>query len=268
MTSFLTPFRLILTIATVLSLSACAELPLQGSGSKPTSGAASDTLRLAQATANSGDHATAVELFEKALAAAPDSVEALQGAGDSYGRMGQQLRAETVLLRAHELAPRNDEVLTILARVYLAQNLPEKALKNYDKALNINRSNVAALTGKGVALDTMSEHHKAQKAYLTGLGMYPTNFVLRSNYAVSLALVGNSDKAISILQELVRDPNAAPFVRDNLALVYGLAGLENEARATLSLNMEAKDIEHNINIYRAFRRMKQEGKPIGALVLA
>ncbi|UOA25406.1 tetratricopeptide repeat protein [Pseudosulfitobacter sp. DSM 107133] len=261
-------FRRLCLIVAAASLSACAVQTVPNAGPDQTTAAGSSTLRLAQATAESGDYTNAARLFEKELASNPDSVDALKGAGDAYSRMGQHGRAETVLLRAHELAPSNDDVLAILGRVYLSQKRPDEAIKYYDKALRNNRSNISAITGKGVALDTMSQHLKAQKVYQDGLSAYPTNFILRSNYALSLALTGHSAKSISILQELVRDPNAAPYVRANLALVYGLAGQENEARATLSLDMSAKEIEENIAIYRALRRSMNDGNPIGSLVFA
>lgn len=268
MTSLLSHIRCVCLLVAVVSLSACSVPTTQEGNPNDRPEAVSSTLRLAQATAESGDHVNAARLYEKVLASDPDSVAALKGAGDSYSRMGQHGRAETVLLRAHELAPGNDDVLNILGRVSLSQKRPEEAVKYYDKALRINGKNISAITGKGVALDTMSQHLKAQKVYQDGLSIYPTNFILRSNYALSLALTNNSAKAISILQELVRDPNAAPHVRDNLALVYGLAGLENEARATLSLDMNAQEIEENIAIYGALRRMMQDGNPIGSLVFA
>ncbi|WP_435988323.1 tetratricopeptide repeat protein [Sulfitobacter sp. SH24] len=260
--------RRIFLITAMLGLTACAVPTEQENSPERAPQAESDTLRLAQATAKSGDHANAARLFEKVLSTDADSVAALKGAGDAYSRMGQQSRAETVLVRAHELDPNNDEVLALLGRVFLAQDRSKEAVKYYDKALRANRSNISAITGKGVALDTMSQHLKAQKVYQEGLSTYPTNFVLRSNYALSVALSGNFNKAISILQELVRDPNAAPHVRDNLALVYGLAGQETEARATLSLDMSAEEIEENITVYRALRRMMQESQPIGSLVFA
>src|SRR5690606_28912906 len=267
LTSLFLYCRRICLIFVALSLSACAMQTAPNSG-PGKGGVESSTVRLAQATAESGDQANAARLIEKVLASEPESVAALMGAGDSYSRMGQHGRAATVLVRANELAPWNDQVLAILARVYLAQNRPEEALKNYDKALRIDRKNISAITGKGVALDTMSQHQKAQKVYQDGLSLYPTNYILRSNYALSLALTGHMQKGISILRELVRDPIAAPHVRDNLALVYGLAGLENEARATLSLDMNPQEIEENLGIYAALRRMMQEGNPIGALVFA
>ncbi|WP_417261549.1 tetratricopeptide repeat protein [Celeribacter sp.] len=256
--------HLFASLFVALSLSACTlgtETATQGA-----SGGGSETLRLAQATSEAGDNETAARLFEKVLVVDPVSVPALLGAGNSYARMGQNSRAEAVLLRGHELAPGNAEVLTTLARVYLAMQQSERAVDTYDKALRVDRTNVAALTGKGVALDTLSRHKQAQGVYEDGLQLYPTNFILRSNYALSLAISGDIVRGTAILQELVKDPAAAPYVRGNLALVYGLDGRENDARATLKLDLTPQEIEENLATYRALRRMRLEGKQIGSLV--
>ncbi len=260
--SFLTRFLIPAILA--MNLSACSMGLPSEMGSGPPVG--QDTLRLAQATSETGDNETAARLFEKVLVADPTSVPALLGAGNSYARMAQNSRAESVLLRAHELAPRDVEVLTTLGRVYLAQHQSEKAVDTYDKALRIDGRNVSALTGKGVALDTLSRHKQAQGVYEDALTYYPTNFILRSNYALSLAISGDILRGTAILQELVKDPSAAPYVRGNLALVYGLDGRDNDARATLVHDMTSQEIEENIQTYQALRRMHREGKPIGSLV--
>ncbi len=256
--------RLLAPVLFALSLSACSLSMPAGTGGSTSGG--SETLRLAQATSETGDNETAARLFEKVLVTDPNSVPALLGAGNSYAGMGQNSRAEAVLLRAHDLAPNDAEVLTTLGRVYLAQHQSEKAVETYDKALRIDRRNVSALTGKGVALDTLSRHKQAQGVYEDGLTYYPTNFILRSNYALSLAISGDILRGTAILQELVKDPAAAPYVRGNLALVYGLDGRDNDARATLAHDMTPQEVEENIRTYQALRRMNREGKPIGSLV--
>ena len=252
----------------IAALSACSLQAPTTSAPPAQTQETETTLSLAQATAKSGDHARAVKLYEKVLTAEPQNVAALMGAGDSYARIGQNSRAEAILLRADELSPRNSDILAILGRVHLAMNRPTDALGNYDAALKAQRGNVSALTGKGVALDTLSRHAEAQEVYEYGLKLYPTNFILRSNYALSLALTGQQGRAISMLQELVRDPVAAPHVRGNLALVYGLAGRENDARATLALDLSAQEIEQNIRVYQSLRRLMLDDKPVGSLVFA
>jgi len=257
--------RLLLAALLAASVSGCAAIAPSG---RPSGSAESTTVRLAEATAKIGDHQEAARLFEKALAAEPDSVPALLGLGTSYAALGQQGRAESALLRAHELEAGNVEVLTALARVQLNKGDPAKAVEYYDLALRRRPTDLSALTGKGVALDAQSRHLEAQRVYETGMKSYPTNYVLRSNYALSIVLVGEVDRGLSILRELVRDPVAAPHVRGNLALAYGLAGRETDARATLALDLSAAEIEENITVYAALRRMIAEGKPVGALVFS
>lgn len=261
--------RLVWPMLAVVLLSACSvpsfKMPILR-GPPPAVGVETETLRLAQATAISGDYNAAVKLFERELVRNPNSVEALKGAGDSYSRLGQIRRAESVLLKANDLDSNDDEVLALLGRIKLTQRQPEEALEFYEDSLRKFQQNISALTGKGVSLDTMSRHAEAQKTYLIGLSYYPSNFVLRSNYALSLALTGQENQSIEILRELVRDPAAAPNVRGNLALVYALYGRENQARATLALDMDRKKIEENLVFYRGLRRSMKAGIPIGGLV--
>lgn len=260
--------RPLAALLVLIALSACTLQTPQVPARPDTAQEADITLRLAQATAESGEHEKAVKLYEKVLSVAPENVAALTGAGDSYARLGQNNRAEAILLRADELAPNTPEILSILGRVHLAMKRPVDALADFDGALRADRANVSALTGKGVSLDSLSRHAEAQKVYQDALKLYPSNFILRSNYALSLALTENQGQALSILQELVRDPVAAPHVRGNLALVYGLAGRDNDARATLALDLEPAQIEENIRVYQALRRMMLQHQPIGSLVFA
>lgn len=256
------PVRLLVLIVSAAFLSACSVSMTQ----QPVSSVPNETLALAHAAASSGSPAKAAELYEKILVAEPDNVEALQGAGLAYSRLGQNQRAESVLIRAAELQPGNIEIRNTLGRVHLALGAREEALEDFRKALGIDGRNVSALTGQGVTFDSMSRHAEAQDVYVRALKYYPTNFILRSNYALSLAISGQVDRGISILQELVRDPGAAEVARGNLALAYGLAGREADARTTLMLDLTPAQIADNLRAYAGLRRMISNGQPVGGLV--
>ncbi len=68
-----------------------------------------------------------------------------------------------------------------------------------------------------------------------------------------------------ILRELVRDGAATANTRGNLALVYGLAGRERDAAATLQGDMSAAQVQQNLAYYRELRALLAQGKPIGGL---
>ncbi|MBI1220159.1 MAG: tetratricopeptide repeat protein [Rhodobacteraceae bacterium] len=255
--------RHIRSVCLLLCLGACAGQNLPGIGRGDTTGS---TLQIAQATEKSGDYAGAAKLYERVLSADPNNTAALLGAGESYAALGQTLRAESALMRGLQLQPNNILMLNQLGRIKFVEHDGPSAVAYFDKALSVDQRNVSALTGKAVALDYQSQHTAAQRVYQQALRLYPTNFILLSNYALSLASSGQQEKGIAILQDLIRDPNAAPHVRGNLALVYGLAGRDEDARATLKTDMSAAKIEENIGVYRALRHLMLEGKPIGALV--
>ena len=121
------------------------------------------------------------------------------------------------------------------------------------------------ITARGIALDRLSRHAEAQETYRRGLAIDPTNFVLMSNLGLSLGLSGQTGEGITILRELVRDGAATANTRGNLALVYGLAGREREASATLAVDLSPSQIQNNLAYYRTLREMLRQGKPIGNL---
>jgi Flp pilus assembly protein TadD len=251
------------SVCLLLCLGACAGQNFPGIGGADATGS---TLQIAQATEKTGDYAGAAKLYERVLLAEPNNTAALLGAGESYAALGQTLRAESALKRGLQLQPNNIMMLNELGRIKLVEHDGASSVAYFDKALSVDQSNVSALTGKAVALDYQSQAMAAQRVYKQALKLYPTNFILLSNYALSLASSGQQEKGIAILQDLIRDPNAAPHVRGNLALVYGLAGRDEDARATLKTDMSSAKIEENIGVYHSLRRLMLEGKPIGALI--
>ncbi|WP_241559971.1 tetratricopeptide repeat protein [Solirhodobacter olei] len=258
-------FRAALPATLALTLGACSMPMLQGAGGG-TDGTRSATLQLARANEDAGNYTEAAKLFEQVLATDPNSVAALLGAGESYGSLGQTLRAEDALKRGLKLDPGNVDILNQLGRIRLAEHDSAGAIAYFNRALNESPRNVSAFTGKAVALDYASQHRAAQAVYKRALAIYPTNYILLSDYALSLVVTGQQERGIRILQDLIRDPTAAKHVRGNLALAYGLAGRDTDARATLKTDFSAAEIKHNIAVYHSLRRLMAEGKPIGALV--
>ena len=156
-------------------------------------------------------------------------------------------------------------MLLELARTQLSSGKAQAALDNLDVALGKRPRDIQIITARGIALDRLSRHAEAQETYRRGLAIDPTNFVLMSNLGLSLGLSGRSGEAITILRELVRDGAATANTRGNLALVYGLAGRERDASATLAVDLNPSQIQNNLAYYRTLREMLRQGKPIGNL---
>ena len=248
--------RLITLLAAGSLLAACSPTTTGGPGSPA---------RLAERSANAGDFQTAAAFYQQAFDANPKSVEALVGLGRSFTGLGQYARAEQALVEAQNRRPGDPAVLLELARTQLAAGRAQAALGNLDVAIRKRPRDIAIITARGIALDRLSQHTEAQQTYRRGLALDPTNFVLMSNLGLSLGLSGRTDEAITILRELVRDGAATANTRGNLALVYGLAGREREASATLAVDLNPSQIQNNLAYYRTLREMLRRGKPIGNL---
>jgi Flp pilus assembly protein TadD len=249
--------RLITLLAAGSLLGACSPTMSGGERGSP--------VRLAERSANAGDFQTAAAFYQQAFDANPKSIEALIGLGRSYTGLGQYARAEQALVEAQNRRPGDPDVLLELARTQLAAGRAQAALANLDIAIRKRPRDIGIITARGIALDRLSRHAEAQETYRRGLAIDPTNFVLMSDLGLSLGLSGRTGEGITILRELVRDGAATANTRGNLALVYGLAGREREASATLAVDLTPNQVQNNLAYYRTLREMLRQGKPIGNL---
>lgn len=251
--------------ATVLSVSLFVLSGCALSGSEEAE-RLSETAQVAQASFAVGDYPEAAQLYEKVSQTEPGSVSALIGLGRSYAAMGQIARAQSALDRARQLSPRNPQVLNELGRLALGQGNAAQALDFYEASLGYDRKNLAALTGKAVTLDYLSRHTEARAVYETGLAIYPTNFVLLSNHALSRVLSGDGAGGIALMEELRRDPVQGSQVVPNLAIAQVLEGRSAEARKVLKGQMSEAQIPALLRRAEEARRIRAGGQPIGHLV--
>ena len=250
---------LVFAFAAAFALSGCAAVNNQF-GRRD---AAPSSLRLADRAAEQGDHETASTLYRNAFSADPDSVDALVGLGRSYRHLGQSRRGEQALREALARRENDPGILLELGRTQLAGGRSSAGLATLQRAQALEPRNLRIITAHGIALDQLNRHGDAQLEYRKGLRIDPTDFALLSNLALSRGLSGAPDAGIEILRELVRDNEATARTRGNLALLYGLAGREREARATLAADLDDKEINENISFYRDLREMLQAGEAIG-----
>lgn len=248
-----------LAVVTTLVISGCGAngIPFDTSEPEPSS------LRLADRAAAQGDHETAATLYRREFTANPDSVEALVGLGRSYRNLGQSRRGEHALREAASRREDDPRILLELGRTQLADGRATQALKTLDRAQAKAPRDLRIITARGIALDQLSRHDEAQRVYQNGLSIDPTDFALLSNLALSRGLSGAPEAGIEILRELVRSSEATGRTRGNLALLYGLAGREREARATLAVDLDDAAIAENIAYYRDLREMLKAGRAIG-----
>ena len=112
----------------------------------------------------------------------------------------------------------------------------------------------------GVADDFIDQHGEAQARYRRGLELAPGDPGLSLNLALSLALTGDYDQAITRLQPVAAGPHGTPRERQTLALIYGLKGDRVAATKLASMDLEPAAVQHNLAAYDTLRRLSPEAR--------
>ena len=130
---------------------------------------------------------------------------------------------------------------------------PDLAASELRAAIDADPDDYRAYVALGVALDLSCDQRQAQQVYRDGLRHDPGNLSLRNNLALSLAFSGDNGEAIDMLSELSRELGAGPRVRQNLALVYSLAGRPQDAAAIAQRDFTGARLRHNLALYDSLR---------------
>jgi Flp pilus assembly protein TadD len=195
-----------LAIAAVLSGCAAGQESRQAFAPKASQSNLGLALQ-AQASLSSGQFATAVQLAEQAVQASPDESELRALLGNCYFAAGRFASAEQAYRDSLTLMPAQPKLVLKLALVEIAQGRDADAL--------------AALHAASSALDP-------------------------ADYGLALALAGQPDEAVDILNRIARAPGADARVRQNLALAYGLSGDWTMARTVAAQDIAPDQLDARI----------------------
>jgi Flp pilus assembly protein TadD len=133
-----------------------------------------------------------------------------------------------------------------MTRAYLDLGDPAKALAEVDEALGLAPKNLRVLVDRGVALDSLQRHPEAQQCDRAVLAIEPRNLSARNDLALSLALSGQFDEAIALIEPMVRSSAATPQVRGNIAVILGLKGDSERAAMVSRVDLDEKATQANL----------------------
>ncbi|HEY4135597.1 MAG TPA: tetratricopeptide repeat protein [Alphaproteobacteria bacterium] len=251
--------RALLLASAALGVAACSSDlslgSLQSSASGKDQKATADAmLRSAQGARDAGDLANAATLYKTAYDMAPGRTDILVELAQTLGALGAQNEAAAAYRSALEAAPKNADALRGLGNTLIALNQPRLALEQFQAALAI-KPDPRLYNGMGVAHDMSGESATAQASYRSGLALAPNDPSLRNNLALSMALAGDYGQAIGLLAKLVDEPRAGTRPRQNLALVYGLAGRDQDAAKLIRVDFDERTVQNNLAYYETLRGM-------------
>jgi len=251
-----------LLAAVILVLAGCAPRPgTPPAGVNDGTPSLGELMRLARKSEEGGNLSAAADIYERAADAYPESGEARLGLGRTAHALGRTKRAVKAYQAATERLADSADARYGLGKALLADDRPRAAIRAFDKLIAAERGGHKPYLGKGVALDLQGRHTSAQMAYRAGLKRAPENTALRNNLGLSLALGGDTERAIRVLEDLTRDPTAPARVRQNLALAYGLAGETDEAARVAGQDLSREGVETNLDYYAVLRSLREGVTP-------
>lgn len=211
-------------------------------------------LRVARGTRDNGDFSSAVTVYKRVHEMAPRRADVMVELGQVLSALGAHNEAAEVFRQAVKLDAKNIDALRGLGNNLLAMNQTSLAIEQFVAALAL-QDDPRVYNGLGVAHDMNGSHDSAQSSYQSGLALAPTDFSLRNNLALSLALTGKFDEGSKILGLLVKESGATIRHRQNLSLIYGLAGKFGEAASIARLDFDEPAVQSNLAYYETLRAL-------------
>lgn len=212
-------------------------------------------MRIADAAERSGDLASATAFYRRAAELQPGATAPPLGAARSLAAQGRTDEAIDLLRSAHAGLPGDPLVAGTLGRLLVVAHQPQDALAAFQDGLRAAPGTASLLIGQGVAFDALAQHPAAQDSYRAALAAAPDSIPARNDLALSLALSGHADQAVTMLRSLylVASPADRATVDGNLALAYGLQGDAANAAALARQIMPEQEVDGNLAFYAALR---------------
>jgi Flp pilus assembly protein TadD len=164
---------------------------------------------------------------------------------------GQQAQAVAVLEQTSIRNSKNRTVLGAYGRALADNGEYQRALDVLANAHSTDRPDWRILNVQGTVLDQMGRHAEARRYYNTALKIAPNEPSILSNLGLSYALTRELPKAEAMLRTASQQPSAEPKVQQNLALVLGLEGKNEEAEKTAAGGLPPEQAQANIAELRA-----------------
>lgn len=160
----------------------------------------------------------AVEEFEKAAEARPESVEAHYGLGIAYFRKRDMEKAVSSYQKALRLAPDRPDIRYSLGLVYQEMGNYKEALEEYDHLLEKDPRAYEAYNNIGIIQANMGNYEKAIRSLKEAVGIMPDYYPARINLARAYEIQGRPDLASREYEYIQKRASKGPETQDLVRL--------------------------------------------------
>ncbi|MBD8065693.1 tetratricopeptide repeat protein [Devosia sp. PTR5] len=164
---------------------------------------------------------------------------------------GQPQQASAALEQAMAAYPGDIDISIAYAKALTASGRFEQSLGVLDNVIRPDAPDWNALLVKGATLDQMGRNAEARNAYAQAQVMAPGEASIETNIGLSYAMTDELPAAEQHLRRAVQMRGAGSKTRQNLALIVGLQGRFDEARALYAAELPPEEVEANMAYVRA-----------------
>ena len=177
------------------------------------------------------------DLTQQLLRIAPENVGVLQLAGTVEGMSGALVQAETYFARALQIDPNLPLARRNLARTYLSEGEPAKALRTLEPMIGETATDPEALSLAGEAQLQLGDPRSAETTYLRAAKLDPKDPKLRTALALMTLSHGDADKAFAQLDAISA---SSPDSATDMAIVSARLKRQEYDAALQALDRMAK----------------------------
>ncbi|HEX5210476.1 MAG TPA: tetratricopeptide repeat protein [Pseudolabrys sp.] len=179
----------------------------------------------------------------------------------------QRPQAVAVLQQATIRNPNNMALLGEYGRALADVGDYNQALDVLTRAHTPDNPDWRILNAQGAVLDQLGRYTEAQQHYAAALRIVPGEPSIMSNLGLSYALTKDLPRAEATLREAMARRDAAPKVRQNLALVVGLQGRFAEAEQIARADLPPDEAAANVAYLKQMLAQrsqwaKKSGRPL------
>lgn len=220
-------------------------------------------LNAAEKMTKQGDFVSATVLYRRAVGNNPKSIPALSGLAKMEEAQGRPREALEAWRNVTAIDDDNADAHRGMGRNLMTMGLYDKAITELEKAHHLGGDEDL----KTVNLLAMAELRNGDKekaiATLKEASEHTDDLSTRNNLGFAYIMSGELAKAIEVLEAVVKDPHATVQQRQNLALAYGLAGREDDARSMALQDLPPAAVANNLKTYREMRdKMLGRASPV------
>ena len=206
-----------------------------------------DSARIAE---KEGDFDTAANYWAQAYALDSSDVGAAVRFARTKRYAGAPNQVVDGVLRILPSHPNNAELRSELGKSLIAIGKADAAIEHLMAATKAGGGKWSDYSALGVAYDRTGKHDLANEAYVNAFKRSPNNPVVLNNHALSRAMAGDLDTAIALIDQATRVPGANIQIRQNKAMILGMAGKFSEAQEIAAIDLPSDMAEKNVEFYR------------------